>query len=159
MPVISNPAETDRVWTYALETEVQRMLAYINSATGRQLSPEDIQQLYNYLLRHDQVVVQYIATAEALAGSGYPRLLQRVCQLRHDTASALRIYSEMYASAVQHRAQTARIMQDASVEVTRNMAESNAHTRSVYNRINEMSNLVNEGVPYGLAIAISRCRH
>jgi hypothetical protein len=157
---ISNPAQTHSQWLAAFEYEAQATLNVLarSQQTARPMVEAEIRSMLGYLQTRDQLYMQYLPTAEALVGRGFPALLQQVTAARADLGGAIRIYSEMLGDAIRHQSNLGRIVTDARTEVTRDIMESNAHTRAVYDEINRVNNYVNEGVPYAMALWLARRR-
>ncbi len=155
---ITNPQETERAWLTALEQAVNKQLADVNTMTqrGRWLAPEEIVSVLNYLHSAGQYFSSYLPTANALAQLNYPRLSWRLGLVQQDLRQSIDIYADMYRSAVNHRAMWGQIQRDAAADVTRTLMETNGRTRAVYDQCNRLQVLVNQGMPYSVALVMSQ---
>lgn len=155
---IANPVETERTWMNALEQDNTKSVGYIKGMTekGRALTPEEIVAVINYIHTLDQYFSKYVPTADALSGLGHPALSQRLTQVRQDLSQSLAIYNDMYRSAEQFQSQWRQTQMQAQAEMFRSMQEAHAHTQAVYDQMNRLNSLVNEGVPYNEALLLSR---
>jgi hypothetical protein len=138
-----------------VQKELQQIQAYVHQHSPG-LKPQEIIAILNNLHAWEQYFLWYDAWAQYLSTAGLPKLSQRLAQVRNDLRGALKVYSEMYQSAVQNQADIARIQMDAQRYVTATLMDMNTRTQAVYDRCNEMRRLVNEGVPVGMAELISR---
>jgi hypothetical protein len=155
---IPNPQETERVWLNALDEENRKAVANLREMTekGRALTPEEIVNALNYLHALDQYYSRYMPTADALLALGYPGLSQRLPQIRQDIHQSITIYSDMYRSAIEHRSQWERMQRETALAVTEGMRQSLMHTQSVFDQMNRLQSLVNQGVPYHVALLLAR---
>lgn len=155
---ITNPQETERAWLTALEQAVNKQLADVNTMTqrGRWLAPEEIVSVLNYLHSAGQYFSSYLPTANALAQLNYPRLSWRLGLVQQDLRQSIDIYADMYRSAVNHRAMWGQIQRDAAADITRTLMETNGRTRAVYDQCNRLQVLVNQGMPYSVALVMSQ---
>ena len=157
---ISNPQETERVWMAALEEESSKITtnvdAMVAKAQGQPLTPEEIVAILNYYHASDQYFFGYVPTANALAELNYPRLSERLAQVRQDIQQSIASYSGMYRDAVNFRSEMEQLESSTQARMTQMMAESAAYTSAVAHQTASMYNLTLQGVPYDEALALSR---
>jgi hypothetical protein len=111
------------------------------------------------LQRRDQFYCQeHLATAQELSIKGYPKLLQRLTEVRQEVAKMQQIYTEMFQDARMHEARRAQIVGTTQAEINAILAQINANTRTIYAQSNELSGLVNAAVPFSWAMLISRMK-
>jgi hypothetical protein len=154
---IPNPPETERVWLNALEDASGKCLANATAMmeTGRSLTPEELVAALNSLHMLDQYCSQYVPTADALSVLGRPALAQRLAQVRQDIAQGITICSDMYRSAIKFRTDWQTLQHDAATAATQGIWQSTMHTQSMFDQMNRMQNMMNEGVPYAQALLLS----
>jgi len=139
----------------AVQKEFQQIQTYVNQHSPN-LGPAEIIAVLNNLHAWEQYFFQYDAWARYLSSVGLSRLSQRLVQVRSDLQGSIQVFSQMYQSAVRTQADIARIQMEGNNYVTQSLMEMNARTRAVYDRMNELNRLVNEGVPFAQAEILSR---
>jgi 5'-deoxynucleotidase YfbR-like HD superfamily hydrolase len=155
---IPNPPETERIWLNALEEENQKGFANLRAMTEKSvaLTPEEIVAVLNYLHALDQYYSRYVPTADALSALGHPSLSQRLVQVRQDMHQSIAIYGDMSRSAVDFRSHWDQMQRETATAVTQSIWQTTMHTQSVFDQMNRLQALINEGVPYYEALLLSR---
>jgi hypothetical protein len=91
----------ERAWLDALESNTRKGIATVNAMTGmgRVLTPGEIAALIDYLNAVDQYYSYYKPAADALLAAGWPKLSQRLAQVRQDLQGGMNVYREMLRGA------------------------------------------------------------
>jgi hypothetical protein len=121
---------------------------------GRALTPEEIVAALNYLHALDQYFAMYVPTADALSALGRPSLSQRVAQVRQDIGQTIKIYSDMYRSAVEFRSRWDQMNRDTWAQINQGLLQSAQHSQAVFDKWWCIQNYLNKGVPYNEALLL-----
>lgn len=134
-------ADLEGIYLSRLEAEYQQLLASY-SQNVRQQTPEDISAFLQHLQAWDQYLRTYEPLAQYLMAAGRPQLSFRLSQIRNDLQGAIRIYSQMYQSALDFRNRCFQIQTDTDREWTRTILETNIRNQQVFDRCQQMHSLV-----------------
>jgi len=95
-------AAMERAWLDALERKTSKGIATVSAMTGmgRVLTPGEIAAVIGYLNVVDQYYSYYKPAADALLAAGWPKLSQRLAQVRQDLQRGMNVYQEMLRGAL-----------------------------------------------------------